>query len=336
MISYEFGADGLSSLTMKETLQPIPMANEVIVAVKAMSINYRDLMIIKTAESRGVDLPAVPVSDGSGVVVEVGAEVNNVSIGDSVMTHFIPGWVNGPYDPSYAKTTLGTPGAGLATELAALPSNSVVPIPAGYDFLQASTLPIAGLTAWSSLFTEGNLQREGIVLILGTGGVSIFALQIAKAFGAKAIVLSKSNAKLAKATQLGADYVHNYAEQPNWDEAVMDITHGQGVDVVVEAAGIGTLSRSLNSVRGGGVVSLFGVLTGLEGDVSLWPFIRRRARLAGIFVDSRNAYMDLVTFIEKHSLTPIIDSTFEFNQLKEAFARMQSAEHFGKIVIKGR
>jgi NADPH:quinone reductase-like Zn-dependent oxidoreductase len=250
------------------------------------------------------------------------------------MSHFISGWLDGPYRGAYLQTTLGCPGPGLAAERAVLPESAVLKMPPGYDFAEAATLPIAALTAWSALVTAGGLQAGQTVLTLGTGGVSIFALQIAKALGARVIITSSSAEKLERVKQLGADQGINYRAQPDWEKAVLEITGGEGADVVVENGGAKTLGQSLKAARAGGVVALLGALTGLQGEINIAPIPMKRLTVAGIMVGSRKAFEDMVVFFESHRIRPVIDRRFPFDRLREAFDHMAAGRHLGKIVIE--
>ncbi|MFQ5789036.1 MAG: NAD(P)-dependent alcohol dehydrogenase [Acidobacteriota bacterium] len=333
MHKYEFSRFGIEHLKLTETETPNPGPGEIRLDVKALSLNYRDLAVLSGSYNPKLKLPAAPVSDGAGVVSAVGEGVTAVQIGEAVMSHFIAGWIEGPYRGEYLRTTLGTPGAGLAAEQAVLPAAAVLPIPSGYDFAQAATLPIAALTAWSALVTEGKLQPAEWVLTLGTGGVSIFTLQFAKVMGAKVIVTSSSEEKLARARQLGADHTIPYRQAPDWDKEVLALTDQQGVDLVVETAGIATLERSLKAVRPGGLVALLGSVSGLEGKVNIARIIMRRARIAGVLVGSRADFAHMTQFIEEHAIQPVVDARFPFERLPEALGHMKDGKHFGKIVI---
>jgi NADPH:quinone reductase-like Zn-dependent oxidoreductase len=278
----------------------------------------------------------VPVSDGAGVVTAVAPGVTEWKVGDRVMSHFVAGWQDGPFCREYIATTLGSPGPGLATEEVVLPANALLAMPRGLDFAPAATLPIAALTAWSALVTEGSVSSGQTVLTLGTGGVSIFALQIAKALGARVILTSSSDEKLARGRALGADAGVNYAVRPDWDKEVLELTSGTGADLVVENGGIGTLGRSLKAVRPGGTIALLGALTGLKGEVDIGPILMKRVKVAGIMVDCRAAFADMVCFVEKHQIEPVIDARFSFDELDSALRHMQAGKHFGKIVVEIR
>ncbi len=333
MRAYRFDEFGLQHLKLGEVDPPRPGPGEIVLDVKALSLNYRDLMVVKGWYNPKLKLPATPISDGAGVVAAVGEGVERVQVGDRVVSHFIAGWIDGPFKGEYVGTTLGTPRAGLAVEQVLLSAEAVLPLPTDYDFTQAATLPIAALTAWSALVTAGRLAGGQTVLTLGTGGVSIFALQLAKALGARVIITSSSDQKLARARELGADHTINYRTQPDWDRAVLEATNRLGADVTVETGGAGTLNRSLNATRAGGVVAMLGALTGLQDKIDLAPVLMKRLHIAGIMVDSRAAFEALNRFIEQHGTRPVIDRVFPFERLPDAFRLMEAGGHFGKIVV---
>lgn len=333
MKKYSFAQFGLDALALEDVEAPTPGPHEILLDVKALSLNYRDLLVIRGHYNPRLELPATPISDGAGVVAAVGDGVTRVRVGDRVVSHFITGWLDGPFQSKYVGTTLGCPLSGLAAQQVVLPEQALLPLPDGYDFAQAATLPIAALTAWSALVTEGSLQAGQTVLTLGTGGVSIFALQFAKALGAQVIITSSNDEKLARAMKLGADHGINYQEQPRWEDEVLKITGGQGVDVTVETAGAGTLDQSMKSTRGGGVVALLGALTGIKSEVTTGLILMKRLRIHGVIVDSRAAFERMNRFLEQHALKPVIDATFAFDELTDALAHMEAGRHFGKIVV---
>lgn len=332
MRAYRFAAFGLEHLKLEEVPAPRPGPGEVVLDVKSVSLNYRDLLVIKGLYNPRLELPAVPLSDGAGVISGVGPGVTRVRVGDRVTSHFVSGWVDGPFKQEYLGTTLGTPAAGLAAEQVVLPAEAVVPLPADYDFEQAATLPIAALTAWSALHSVGRVQPGQTVLTLGTGGVSIFALQLAKASGARVVITSRSDVKLDRARALRADHTVNYARTPDWEQAVLEYTGGVGVDLTVETAGPGTLDRSLKATRAGGIVALLGALTGRQGPVTTGLILMKRLRIEGIMVDSRAAFEAMNHFLEAHRIAPVIDRRYRFEQLPDALRCMEAGEHFGKIV----
>lgn len=333
MRAWEFDRFELESLRLVERPDPQPSAGQIVLDVRALSLNYRDLLVISGGYNPRLKLPATPLSDAAGVVAAVGEGVSRVKPGDAVATHFVSEWIDGPFRAAYTASTLGTPGPGLAAERVALAAEAVVPLPPNLTFEQAATLPIAALTAWSALVTEGRVEAGQTVLTLGTGGVSIFALQLARALGARVIVTSSSDEKLARAAQLGADAGVNRRAEPRWDKRVLELTDGRGADVVVETGGVGTLTQSLNAVRAGGVVAMLGALTGLQGEVNLANVLMKRVRVAGILVDSRRAFEDMLRFIEQQRIEPVISDRFAFDALPDALRHMRAGGHFGKIVL---
>ena len=331
---YRLDSFGLENLRLVEAEPPKPGPGDVALDVQAISLNYRDLLVIRGQYNPKLKLPATPISDGAGVVSAVGTGVTRVHVGDRVMTHFVAGWLDGPFHIRYVGTTLGLPGPGLAAERVVLPADAVLPLPDGYDFAQAATLPIAALTAWSALVTEGCVQAGQTVLTLGTGGVSIFALQFAKALDATVILTSSSDEKLARARRLGADHTVNYRTRPDWEQAVLELTGGEGVDLTVETGGAGTLDKSLRATRGGGIIALLGALAGVKAEITTGMILMKRLRIAGILVDSRAAFEAMCRFIGQHRIKPVIDRTYPFERLPEALADMQAGRHFGKIVVE--
>ncbi len=333
MRAYQLDRFALDHLHLADMPDPVPGPGEVAVDMRALSLNYRDLLVIRGQYNPNLRLPATPISDGAGVVSAVGPDVRGLRAGDAVMTHFVAGWIDGPFREQYVATTLGLPAAGVAAERVVLPAQALLPLPAGFDFQQAATLPIAALTAWSALVTEGNLQPGQVVLTLGTGGVSVFALQLAKAMNATVIITSSSDEKLARARELGADHTINYRTRPDWHREVLRLTGGRGADITVENGGAGTLSQSLRATRAGGVVAMLGALTGLSADVNLAPVLMKRLRICGIMVDSRAAFERLCAFLAQHPLEPVIDRVFPFEQLPDALRWMETGRHVGKIVV---
>ncbi len=334
MRQYQFDAFGLEHLELAETARPEPGPHEVRVDVEAFSLNYRDLLVVKGLYNPKLELPAVPISDGAATVSAVGSDVTRVKVGDRVMSHFVAGWLDGPFRQQYLGTTLGCPGPGLAAEQVVLPADAVLPIPAGFDAEEASTLPIAALTAWSALVTVGDARAGQTVLTLGTGGVAIFAVQLAHAMGCRVIITSSSDEKLARAKEIGADEGINYRTEPDWQRKVLQLTGGEGVDLTVETVGPGTLDQSMTSTRAGGKIGLLGALTGRSGEVTTGLILMKRLTVAGIMVDSRAAFEALTAFVDQHGIRPIISEWFSFDQLPEAFACMEAGRHFGKIVVR--
>ena len=333
MRRYAFSQFGLDHLHVQEVDLPTPGPGEVRVAMKAWSINYRDLLVVSGGYNPRLKLPATPLSDGAGVVTAVGDGVEDVAVDDRVTSHFVSGWQKGPYRAEYVNTTLGTPSIGVAAEEVVLPATAVVPMPASYDFAEAATLPIAALTAWNVLVVEGHLQPGQTVLTLGTGGVSVFALQMARAMGAEVIITSSSHEKLERCRELGAGCLINYRERPDWEKDVLEFTGRLGVDVVVENGGIQTLSHSIRATRAGGTIGLLGALTGLFGEVNIAPVLMMRLKIAGILVGSREAFLEMNAFLEEKKIRPVIGERFPFDRLPDALNHMKQGQHMGKIVL---
>jgi NADPH:quinone reductase-like Zn-dependent oxidoreductase len=326
------GGFGLENLKLAERPDPAAGPGQVVVRMRAVTLNYRDLLVAKGLYNPRMPLPRIPCSDGVGVVAEVGPGVARVKAGDRVAGTFFQGWVEGPPTEAKTRPALGGGVDGVLAELVALPEDGVVPVPEHLNDAEAASLPCAGLTAWNALF-EGDPIRPGeTVLTLGTGGVSIFALQFARAAGARVIVTSSSDAKLERARSLGAHETINYKADPDWHKAALELTGGVGVDRVIELGGAGTLERSLKAVRMGGVVSLIGVLS--QGDFSIFPILMKAARIQGIYVGSRLMFEAMNRAVALHQLRPIVDRVFPFAEAKEAFALMEGQSHFGKVAIR--
>ncbi len=333
MKAYEIRQFGIDSLTVAERQVPEPNEKEVLVRLHAVSLNYRDLLMITGRYNPKLKLPLVPCSDGAGEVVKTGSKVTKWKVGDRVMPTFMQGWIDGEIEYRKARTALGGDLDGCLREYGTFSEEGLVKIPEHLSYEEAATLPCAALTAYNALFVSGNLQAGETVLLQGTGGVSIFALQFAKLAGATIIITSSSNEKLKFAKELGADFLINYREIPNWDEKVLEITEKRGVDHVVEVGGAGTLQKSLRSVRMGGHISVIGVLAG-KGEFDPVLILMKAVRLQGIFVGSRQMFEQMNELIEKHRLRPVINKVFKFSEAKEALRTMESGTHFGKIVVK--
>jgi NADPH:quinone reductase-like Zn-dependent oxidoreductase len=323
-----------SKLRVDELPEPTPGPGEAAVRVRATSLNYRDLMVRSGAYNPQLKTPFVPLSDGAGEVSVVGPGVTRVKPGDRVAAAFMPGWIAGRPTEDGGKTALGAGGIGMLAETVVLPAEGLVAIPDHLTFEEAATLPCAAVTAWHALVEEGNLRAGETVLIQGTGGVSIFALQIATLFGARVIVTSSSDEKLEKAIALGATDGINYKTTPEWDKAVRSLTGGEGVDHVVEVGGAGTLGRSLRAARLGGRVSVIGVLSGVTGEVDTRPILMKNLTVQGIYVGSRAMFEAMNRAITLHRLRPIVDRAFKLDEAEDAYERMRSGSHFGKIVIR--
>jgi NADPH:quinone reductase-like Zn-dependent oxidoreductase len=334
MKAYELRQFGIENLILVERDEPRPGANEVVVGFRAASLNYRDLMFVKGAYNPKARLPAVPFSDGAGEVVAVGEAVKKWKIGDRVCPIFTQAWIEGPLSIEKRRTTLGAGDVdGVLCERGAFDENGLVEIPGHLSFEEAATLPCAAVTAWNALVVSGGLKAGDTVLTLGTGGVSIFALQFAKMHGARVIATSSSDSKLEKARELGADEIVNYTKTPEWDKEVLRLTNRIGVDHVVEVGGAGTLPKSLNSVRIGGHVSVIGVLGG-SGGFDPRSVLMKAVRMQGLLVGSRQMFEEMNKAIEWSRLKPVIDRMFGFNEAPDALKYMESGAHFGKIVVR--
>ncbi|MFN0279033.1 MAG: zinc-dependent alcohol dehydrogenase family protein [Pyrinomonadaceae bacterium] len=334
MKSYEIPEFGIDNLRITEREMPRPAADEVLVKFHAVSLNYRDVMVANGMYNPRMKLPAVPFSDGAGEVVEVGANVTKWKIGDRVCPTVISGWINGEPTAEKSKTAIGAGNFdGVLREFGAFTEESVVAVPETLFFEEAATLPCAALTAWNALVVSGKIKAGDTVLTLGTGGVSIFAVQFAKLFGAKVIATSSSNEKLDRVKQLGADETINYRETVDWDKAVIELTGGRGVDHVIEVGGMGTLEKSVKAVRVGGHIALIGALN-VSGEFNPIPIFMKGIRVQGIFIGSRTMFEEMNAKIEVTGLKPVIDRVFEFDQAKEALKYMESGSHFGKVVVR--
>ena len=325
-------ANGIETLTLSEADTPRPARGQVLVRMRAGSLNYRDLMVASGRYGRGT-APAnlIPLSDGAGEVVEIGADVARVKPGDRVAGIFMQTWLGGEVEPQHAASSLGGAIDGVLAEYVVFDQDGLVHIPAHLSFEEAATLPCAGVTAWNALFALRPLQPGQSVLVLGTGGVSMFALQFACAAGARVIATSSSDEKLARAKALGATDVINYRTHPEWEKEVEKITGGRGVDYVVEVGGAGTLPRSVEATRLGGSISLIGVLTG--GEINPTPMMRKNLVVRGIYVGSRQMFEAMNNAIALHKIKPVIDRTFPFAAAQDAYRHLQSQAHVGKVVI---
>ncbi len=325
--------DGLDALKQVDLPRPAPGPGEILVRVRACSLNYRDLSMPHGGYPRNDKSPLIPLSDGAGEVAAVGPGVTEFAEGDRVAGCFFQDWEDGDVDDAQMGTALGGGLDGMLAEYVVLRRHGAVKIPAAYSFEQAACLPCAAVTAWQALTLAG-LKPGDTILALGTGGVSIFALQLAKAAGARVIITSSSDQKLERARSLGADETVNYKTVPDWDKAVLELTDGIGVDNVIEVGGVGTLKRSFKAARVSGTVSLIGVLSGRAESPNPLIVMRNRLTLRGIYVGSRRMFLDLNRALEVNGIEPVIDQTFAFDQARAAFEQMLAAKHFGKIVIK--
>lgn len=324
---------GLDSITAAQRPDPRPGPGEVLLRMHAWSLNYRDLLVARGAYGAPPPAGLVPLSDGAGEVVEVGPGVTRVKSGDRVAGCFMQGWLGGEVTAEAARTALGGAIDGMLAAYKVLSAEGVVKVPASLSYEEAATLPCAAVTAWNALVREAQVKAGDVVVLQGTGGVSLFALQFAKLHGARCIITSSSDEKLAIAQGLGADDLINYRKQPDWEKAVVELTGGRGADIVVEVGGAGTLEKSLNAVRYGGIVTLIGVLTGTAGPIPTAAILRRHTRVQGIYVGSREMFDEMNRAIALHGLKPHIDRMFGFDGARAAYEHLAGASHAGKVVI---
>lgn len=328
------GGFGLANLRLAERPDPRPGPAQVLVRVRAVSLNYRDLLTVEGKYNPKQKLPLIPCSDGAGEVVAVGEGVARVRPGDRVCGIFAQRWIAGEPSRDKLRSTLGGPFDGMLAELVVLHEEGVVVVPPHLTWEEAATLPCAGVTAWSALVTHGKLTAGDTVLLQGTGGVSIFALQLAQLLGVRAIITSSSDEKLEQARRLGASGLINYQKKPEWSGAARDLTDGAGVDLVVEVGGAGTLEQSLRSVRMGGTICLIGNLAGIVAQVPLALVFMPQVRLQGILVGHREGFEAMNRAIAQHEMRPVIDRTFPFEEARAAFELMAASGHFGKICVR--
>jgi NADPH:quinone reductase-like Zn-dependent oxidoreductase len=335
MKAYEIRKFGLDELKLAERPEPQAGFGQVVVKVRAVSLNFRDLMVVKGQYNPKLKVPMVPCSDAAGEVIAIGEGVTRVKTGDRVCGIFMQGWLAGEVNEAVARTAMGGAIDGVLAESVVLNQEGLVPIPEHLSFEEAATLPCAAVTAWHALITRGQIKPGDTVLTLGTGGVSTFALQFAVAAGARVIATSSSDEKLARTKSMGAWEAINYKTTPDWEERVRKLT-GAGADHVVEVGGAGTLMKSLRAVRMGGTVSVIGALSGGGNEVSPVPVLMKTIRMQGIYVGSREIFEAMNRAIAAHRIRPVIDRVFPFDEAREAMHYMESGSHYGKIVISGR
>jgi NADPH:quinone reductase-like Zn-dependent oxidoreductase len=325
---------GLNSLTQVERPDPTAAPYHAVIKVRAASLNYRDLLTIEGKYNPRLPLPLVPLSDGVGEVIAVGDGVTRVKMGDRVAANFSQKWLGG--EPARAKlgASLGGPLDGMLTQYRALNEEGLVHVPDHLTDEEAATLPCAAVTAWNSLINMGELSAGETVLVQGTGGVSIFALQFAKLAGARVIVTSSSDEKLERAKKLGADFGVNYTTTPDWDKRAKEITGGIGVDHIIEVGGAGTFGKSLRAIKIGGHIGMIGNLAGNATEVNLVLILMQNLRIQGVMVGSRDTFESMNRAIALHEMRPVIDRVFAFDEARQAFEHMKSGSHFGKICIK--
>ena len=327
----ELSAFGLSNLRFNEVPVPAPAAGEVLLKVMACSINYRDLMIANGHYKTDIPLPLVPLSDCCGVIEAVGSGVSDFAPGDRVVSLLWQDWLSGPLCADQRTQSPGCETTGVLSEYAVLPATGIAAAPESLTAAEAACLPAAGLTAFTALTTWGQLQPGDTLLTLGTGGVSLFALQFAKAMGANAVVTSSSDEKLARARDLGADHTINYRLNDRWGEACFELTGG--ADVVVETGGAGTLNQSMAALGYSGRIAYIGGLAGFAGETSLMPLVIKNASVHGITVGSKADHQRMTRFVGQHQIKPVIDRECSFAQSIDAIAAIGEGAHFGKLVV---
>jgi NADPH:quinone reductase-like Zn-dependent oxidoreductase len=323
---------GLDKLDLVEEDQPRPGPGEVLVRIRACSLNMRDDFAVQgkvpLADGR------VPLSDGAGDVISVGDGVKVFKSGDNVVSTFYPSWLGGDMTSETRRDIPGDSFDGFASEYVCMPAQAFTKAPAGYTHLEAATLTCTGVTAWRGLVTCGNVKPGDTVLILGTGSVSLFALQFAKAAGARVIATSSNEEKLERLKRLGADGVINYKAVPDWGGKARDLTDGRGVDQVIEVGGPATLAQSIAACRTGGHIALVGVLTGFAAEVSIPALFSNQIRISGISIGSRADQEDMIRAIEVNRLKPVIDSSFPLQDIAAAFRHYEAQKHFGKVCLE--
>lgn len=328
------GSKGVEGLRLAERSDPKPGWHQVVVRVHATSLNFRDLaVVLGVYPGPQADSGLIPLSDGAGEVVEAGEGVTRFKPGDRVASTFFQGWIDGPPRPGFPALGASTVD-GMLAEKVCLHEDGLIAIPDWMSFEEGATLPCAAVTAWHGLMVSGSPVKPGdSVLVLGTGGVSMFALQFARAAGARVIVTSSSDEKLTRARSHGASDLINYKKTPDWEKEVLAVTGGRGVDVVVEVGGAGTLGKSYQAVAFNGKVALIGVLAGHAGDTHPHPLMFKGASLHGIFVGSRSMFQDMLTAMTANAIKPIIDKVFRFDKAADAYKYQMEGRHFGKVVI---
>ena len=325
---------GRDNLRIEDRPDPVPGAGEVLVRMRAASLNYRDLVVVEGgygSRQRTSDL--IPLSDGAGEVAAVGDGVVKFRVGDRVAGNLFPNWVSGKLTEEKMQGPLGGGSDGVLCEYRVFHEDGILRIPDHLDYRQAAALPCAALTAWSAVVTQGRVAPGDTVLTQGTGGVSLFALQFAKLAGARVIATSSTDEKLARVRDLGADHVINYRTTPEWGREAVSLTGGRGVDHVVEVGGAGTLRQSLRAVRTGGVISLIGVLSGAKHEIMLPFILTRNIRVQGVTVGSLEMFAAMLRAIEQARLTPVLDQVFPMQRIADAMAHLAAGAHFGKVII---
>lgn len=330
--AWEIASDqGIDALQLNTRAGAAPGVDEVLVKVHASALNYRDLATILDPVGRGLPYPRVPNSDCAGEVVAIGSGVSHLAAGDRVAGCFFQNWTDGSIDAAAMASALGGALDGTLAEYVLLSERGAVHVPEHLSYAHGACLPCAGVTAWNCLMHAGQVAPGDTVLLLGTGGVSVTALQLAVAHGAEVTITSSDDAKLARASTMGAAHTINYRTTEDWDAAVLELTGGRGVDFALEVGGAGTLPRTLNAVRVGGRIALIGILT--RGEIDPTSIMRKSICLQGVYVGSRRMFEDLNRFLATHEIVPVVDRHFGFDAARDAFHHLQAAGHFGKVVV---
>lgn len=333
MQRWEIPSFGLHTLHLARVPRPVAKAGEVLVRVAAVSLNYRDAEVAENGMGASVQFPFTPASDMTGTVMAVGEGVQRFSVGDQVLSSFFAGWVDGQPLSWTEAPPQGGPIPGMLAEYVATPAEWCVLAPHSLSAAQASTLPVAGLTAWMALVELGHLHAGQTVVVQGTGGVSLFAVQLAAAHGARVIITSSSDDKIARAVGLGATHGIHRGRVPDWHTSVLELTGGRGAEHVLEMAGGDNLARSLQAVANGGRISVIGLLESDQLSAPLMSLLAKRASIVGVAVGPRRALEDLIRMVDRHTLAPVIDHTYRFTEVPQAFAHLQRGA-FGKVVIE--
>ncbi len=324
---------GVEFLTVAERPEPVPGPGQVVLKMKAFSLNYRDLLVVNGVGRWKPSLPRIPLSDGVGLVAAMGSGVSRVKMWDRVAPTFYPKWLDGRVASEKMGSPLGGAVAdGVLAEYTLFDETSLVHVPGHLTDVEAATLPCAAVTAWNAVVSGGQIASGVTVVVLGTGGVSIFALQFARFLGARVIITSSSDQKLARAKLLGAAAVVNYKTTPNWPKAVQELTGGDGADYIVDT--VGELKEAIAAVRLGGTVAFVGLLTGMTTEVDLVAFMAKSAQIVAVDVGSREMFEEMNKAIEFHAMRPLVDRVFGFSEVREALNYLREARHFGKVCLQ--
>lgn len=330
----ELTAFGIDHLAVREKAEPSPGPGQVLVRVRACSLNFRDLRMVQGQYDPRMPMPRVPLSDGAGEVAATGPGVSRWKVGDRVTAIFMQSWIGGEVTEQHGKSALGGAIDGMLSEYVVLSEEGLVATPEHLSDQEAATLPCTGVTTWNALMVQGRLRAGETVLVQGTGGVSIYALQLARLAGAEVITTSSSDEKLARAQELGASAGINYRTTPDWGRRVREITGKRGVDHIVEVGGSGTLNQSMVAARVGGHIAVIGVLGGIGGEITTAYIMQKSLRISGIYVGSREMFESLNRAVSLHRMRPVIDRVFPMTEIQEAMHYMESGAHFGKVVIR--